>query len=123
MELQSEHSLAFMLDHRVRGSRSVCQDAKASRQLRHRIPVAHPNLLPVLQSFQQPALFTDRQASEAIFPCVEMLGPAAIVIYHQLHAVTDAQDGYAKLPDDLIRPGGVALLNAEGAAGKYHRLG
>ena len=101
-------------------------DAKAFRQLRHAVAMAHPDgkaaaLLP--HAVEQRAVLQRRHLGAAEFAMMTAFDLAAELGRHRLLAVADAEHRHAGVENALRRAGRALVRDRARPAGEDHRLG
>jgi len=85
--------------------------------------MAHPNGQGIFQAAEESVVGVDLNFRRAVLAVRRFFDPAAEMLSHQLHAVTNPQNGKTQVPNSLIGTRGVGLIHAGGAAGEYQPRG
>ncbi len=116
MELHGEEPPLRVFDGGDRTVAAAAADPETGSAFEHRIAVAHPDHRTRAQPGQQRRIRSfDVQLGPAILPPGRAAHGSAQQPGHQLHAVTDAQDGYTEVKE-LLRDGGSAGSGGAGRA-------
>ena len=119
MELQAEDRQAAMPDRGDRAGRRLGQRHKQPGRVLDLIAMTHPHDgFFRARSANSPALCSDLALGPAKLPAAARRHLAAEQMAHQLHAVTDAEDGNAELKDGRVDGRGVFFVDAGRAAGE-----
>ena len=125
MELRGVELPLVVGDHRDRRVRRRADHAKALRQFRHAVAVAHPDrialaLLP--HAFEQRRVLGHQHLGAAEFAVMAALDLAAELLRHGLLAVADAEHRHAGVEQFPGRKRRVLVEHGGRPAGEDHRL-
>ena len=101
-------------------------DAKAARQARHSVAVAHPDRIaaaPRPDAVEQGAVLDDLDVGPAELGRMPALDRAPELVAERLLSVADGEDRHAARDDQFGRARAGRLWNRSRAAGENHRVG
>ena len=120
MELHAVEPLLGVLERRDRRRVRSRHDPRAGRRRRHRITVRHPRRLLLGQPGEERA-FVDTNLRLAELGDAGSLDPAAEILRHQLHPVTDAERRHAEPVQRRVDPRRAVRIHGCRAAAQHER--